>query len=240
MPHGNELFLTIPCEIDKGVDKPHPIYMGPCGYICPFCFSLYANCPTCLKHMGMFSYNGNTTCVPLMEGKVSFKVGHCLFCFPIKEFSSFKSLAHHVQNKHLKEVDILNHAVRQTGNENMLPQTSGSRGKKPRTGLPFLTFEMLTTTPKDATIVDVKYDESNQFGPSVILKVILDRKTILWTVRIKNNPNYELLTEQFGHDEESFKDKKIQLHMEKDTFSEQFFPRVSFPTPEMTKRAARG
>jgi hypothetical protein len=237
---GNELFLVIPCEVEGSKDKPKPIYMGRFGYICPFCFSHYANNPTCMKHMGMFSYNGNTTCEPLLEGTVSFSKGTCLFCFPPKDFTSFKALAHHVQTKHLKEAQLLTLAIRQNG-ENMLPQVGGGRGKKPRTGLPFLTFEMLTTTPKDATIVDVKYDETNQFGPSVVLKLVLERKTVLWTVRIKNNPNYELLTEQFGHDESEFKDKKIQLAMEKDNFSEQYFPRVSFPTVEtQTKRAARG
>jgi len=126
----------------------------------------------------------------------------------------------------------------------MLPPAGGttgnSGGRKPRTGVPFLTFDMLSTTAMEAKILNIKVDTENRFGPSVILKLALDGKIVLWTVRIKNNPNYTLLTDHFGHDENEFVGQKILLHMEKDDFSEQYFPRVSFPeTKEKEQQPAK-
>jgi hypothetical protein len=236
MPEG--LFLTIPCEVSNNKLSPRPIYMGERGYLCPFCGMPYRGYLPCAKHMGMFSYNGNTTCIVMLEGKAIFNNPPCMFCIPTKTFPNFKVLAEHVQRKHLKEAQIIKHAAKRIG-ESMLPQVGSGTGKRARTGIPFLTFEMLSTTPKNADIVDVKYDEANRFGPSVVLKLKLEGKATLWTVRIKDNPNYVILTEAFGHDEQDFKGKKIQLFMEKDNFSEQFFPRVAI-ADNAKRSAARG
>ena len=163
----------------------------------------------------------------------------CAFCD--REFHDFGPLGDHVSNEHPDVVNAAQRLVESLENqekekENMLPPAGGTTsggagaGRRPRTGIPFLTFDMLSTSTKEAKILDIKVETENRFGPSVVLKLALEGKMVLWTVRIKNNPNYSLLTEHFGHDENEFVGQKILLAMEKDDFSEQYFPRVSFPT----------
>lgn len=105
------LFLTVPCEVTGKKDGPRPIYMGKRGYLCPFCGAPYAGYLPCSKHMGMFSYNGNTTCKVLQAGEGRFIEPPCPYCTG-KVFKSFSALAGHVQRKHMKEAKQLTLAAK--------------------------------------------------------------------------------------------------------------------------------
>lgn len=124
----------------------------------------------------------------------------------------------------------------------MLPKadsdgSSQSSGTKKKGGIKYLTIEDLSRTPKEAKILAVKADADNRYGARVVLKISLDGTMMFWGVAIRKNPNYRLLTDKLGHEENDWVDARILLHNEKDEFSEQFFPRVSFPTE--TRSSAR-
>jgi hypothetical protein len=106
------LYLTVPCEVVGKKDAPRPIYMGKRGYLCPFCGAPYAGYLPCSKHMGMFSYNGNTTCKVLQAGEGRFIKPPCSFCVPEKVFPNFSALAGHVQRKHMKEAKLITLAAK--------------------------------------------------------------------------------------------------------------------------------
>jgi len=122
----------------------------------------------------------------------------------------------------------------------MLPSSKGGdsqprRGGRSANGMTYLTNEMLSTTAKAAKIIAVRADSENKYGPRVILKLALDGQTIFWGVNIKKNPNYTLLEEKFGLDENEWVDKNIQLFLAKDDFSGQYFARVQFPANEQRR-----
>ena len=119
--------------------------------------------------------------------------------------------------------------------EQMLPRPdedgSSTPARSKRAGsMRYLKNEDLSKTPKEAKIIGVKADPDNKFGAGVVLKMSLEGQTIFWTVRTKRNPNYRILTEKFGFDENDWNGNKILLFLEQDEFSDQFFPRVAFPT----------
>lgn len=118
--------LTVPCEVTGSEkDAPRPIYMGKGGYLCPFCGANYRGYLPCSKHMGMFSYNGNTTCRVLLAGEGRFIKPPCMFCVPEKTFYSFKVLAQHVQEKHQEEARIIVLAAKTAPLEDSLASFSG-------------------------------------------------------------------------------------------------------------------
>lgn len=114
----------------------------------------------------------------------------------------------------------------------MLPEADGkpealSGGKTRRKGgMEYLKAEDLSTSPREARIVAVKFDPDHNFGPSVVVKLALDGKVKFWTLRIRKNPNYQILLEAFGRDENSWVEKKVHLWNQEDEFSGQYFPRV--------------
>jgi len=114
-----------------------------------------------------------------------------------------------------------------TGSE---PQAT-SRGKK-QGGMDWLKNEDLSTNPKEAKILMVRYNKEGRFGARVEMKLAIEGKIKYWGIPPKldsNSPNYKLLTSKFGHDENDWVDQRILLMLEKEDFGEQYFVRVDFP-----------
>lgn len=161
----------------------------------------------------------------------------CWYCG--REFPDFAPLAEHVKKVHgtnafeWKKGGTRPNRAPQQG-ESMLPaytdDDSGVKGRrnKSRTGVPFLTSEDLSKSPKEGKILGVRHDPENKFGPAVLVKLALDGKAFMWTLRVKKNPNLQLLIGKFGRDENDWVGQKIRLYLELDEFSEQYFPRVQF------------
>ena len=128
--------------------------------------------------------------------------------------------------------------------ENMLPQADGnsssgnSSSRRRSGGLRYLKIEDLSKTPREAKILAVKAQEDGRFGAAVVIKLALEGNTMFWTVNVKRNPNYRLLVDKFGQEENDWAGQKILLNLEADEFSDQLFPRVGFPT-EAGKSAGR-
>lgn len=115
--------------------------------------------------------------------------------------------------------------------DEMLP-TSGSggtpKGKSRAGAMKFITNEMLSMQDQEATILGIKLDEENKFGARVILKLAFQGQTVFWGVNIKKNPNYQMMLEKFGPEENDWVNQKILLHLEKDDFTGNYFPTVAF------------
>lgn len=99
---GFNCIIVLPTAPKK--DVPRPVYVGPRGYLCPFCGEDFAGYIGCAKHMGMYSYNGNTFCKPLIEGKAEYKNPKCPHCK--NRYKSFERLAKHLQGEHSREAKI--------------------------------------------------------------------------------------------------------------------------------------
>lgn len=165
---------------------------------------------------------------------------NCAFC--PEGFSEYGRLEGHVERKHSEIGAALLRALPQLQKENeemSLPNAGnptqgkrgggGSRGGGAGGALPYLNADMLSTVPKEAIILMVRNEPSHRFGPSVVLKIKLEGKTMLWTLNISNNPNFAILLHKFGKEESEWTDKKILLVLEQDEFSEQFNIRTQFP-----------
>lgn len=121
----------------------------------------------------------------------------------------------------------------------MLPDSNGAGAQSGRRGSNAMTYlknEHLSTTPKSAKIIAVKYDGENKYGPRVVLKLAFEGQTIFWGVTIKKNPNYVALLEKFGRDENGWVSQEILLGLEQDAFTGSYFPRVTFPAKVATAR----
>jgi len=114
----------------------------------------------------------------------------------------------------------------------MLPTAEQEQTKTKRSGkgIPYITTDDLSRQPKEAKILDVRTDSENKFGPRVILKVAMDGKTWFFGVNIKKNPNYKLLLDKLGREENDWVGQKLLLNLEQDEFTENYYPRVTFPT----------
>jgi hypothetical protein len=114
-------------------------------------------------------------------------------------------------------------------NEDMIPRSdkqigddgnrsSGRKGK--RSGLRYLSADMLTNTHQMAEIVDARTQPDN-FGKDrpdvVVVKLRFKGEFILWTLRV-NNPALEELGNKFGDDESTWKGRQIELYIEEDNF----------------------
>jgi hypothetical protein len=114
-----------------------------------------------------------------------------------------------------------------TGNE-----PTGGRGNRRPGGMEWLKNEDLSTTPKEAKILMVRYNKEGRFGARVEMKLAFDSGIKYFGVPPKTdgkNENYKLLTGRFGHDENEWVDQRILLFLEQDQFSGQYFVRVDFP-----------
>lgn len=112
------------------------------------------------------------------------------------------------------------------------PQSSGRSGGSQKTSNR-LRSEDLSKEKRDAKILAVKADPDGRYGAQVIVKVAVNGGVKFWYLDIKKNPNYKLMVEKFGNDENDWVDARIQLDLEQDGFSDNWFIRVHFP--ETTK-----
>ena len=125
----------------------------------------------------------------------------------------------------------------------MLPTNGGSAPRTKRAGaLPYIKNEQLSTTPKTAKILAVKVVDG-RFGQQVLLKLAFEGGTWFLGLNTKvndngqyRNPNYKLLIDKFGPDENNWVDQSILLFLEQDDFSGQYFMRADFPTTTAAKR----
>lgn len=173
----------------------------------------------------------------------------CMFC--PRTYPDFGPLGKHVQSDHPNEVEVIRQAVNNSLRseeekvEKMLPDPSGNdkpaRGKRGGAGaLEYLKNDHLTKNPKEARILAVRVDTENMYGARVVLKLVLEGKTLFWGVNIKKNPNYQTMVAKFGKDEDDWVDKKITLFLQEDTFTGTWFPHCEFPDGEKAnKKAAR-
>lgn len=123
-----------------------------------------------------------------------------------------------------------------TGNE----AQSGTRRKA--SGMDWLKNEDLSVQSKEAKILMVRYNQEGRFGARVEMKLALDGKIKYWGVPPRlddKNPNYRILTEKFGHNENDWVDQRILLSLEKDEFTQQYFVHVDFPKPSNVKADRR-
>lgn len=111
----------------------------------------------------------------------------------------------------------------------MLP--TGDTAKSTRKGgLNWIKIDDLSTTPKEAKVLMVRYNENGQFGPSIMLKLAFDGEIRYLSMRpTKKDPRYKILLDSFGPDENNWVDQRIHLLAEKDEFSEQYQMRVALP-----------
>jgi hypothetical protein len=184
------------------------------------------------------------TAIEKIVGKIKSNY-NCAFCILVPYgFSDYFHLEGHIKRKHPEIGAALLRALPQLEKEkeDMLPNagtpqqgkrggSGGSRGGGPGGALPYLNADMLSTQPKEARILMVRNEPAHRFGPSVVLKIVLEGKTMLWTLNISNNPNFAILLHKFGKDENEWVDKRILLLLEQDEFSEQYNIRTQFPAP---------
>lgn len=115
------------------------------------------------------------------------------------------------------------------------PESAGSGGGKTQKPSNRLQTTDLSRQPREAKIVMVKSDPSGRYGAQVICKIAVNGEVKFWYLDIKKNPNYKLLVDKFGNDENDWVSEKILLGVEKDDFSDNLFVRVSFPEATKTK-----
>lgn len=95
--------------------------------------------------------------------------------------------------------------------------------------VPWLKTEHLTTEPREATILDSQYDPDASYGEQVVVKLSFGPgRNFRWGLKVgkKQNPNYDILVDQFGDDSDNWKGKKIHLALSQDSFTEQEWPTV--------------
>jgi hypothetical protein len=100
-----------------------------------------------------------------------------------------------------------------------------------------LTIADLSDNPQDARILGCLVEEQVRYEKKqsvVVVKVLLDGKTKLWTLTT-TNPNLETLTKAFGDNEQDWEGETIQLVICKPNFKGQRWPEAIVP-----KKPARG
>lgn len=125
----------------------------------------------------------------------------------------------------------------------MLPtgDNAGSRKKTAgKSGINWLSTEDLSTQPQEAKILSVFYNKNGRFGARVEMKLAFNGEIIYWGVEPKkdsNSPNYKMLLEKFGPNENDWIDQRILLYVEPHKFYEnQFYIRVDFPEKKTPAR----
>jgi hypothetical protein len=118
----------------------------------------------------------------------------------------------------------------------MLPNADSSQAASPSKKSNRLHQTDLSKTPREGKIIMVKADPNGRFGAQVICKVAVNGEIKFWYLDIKKNPNYRLLVEKFGNDENDWVNQKILLGLDLDEFSDNYFVRVSFPATEKGRK----
>jgi hypothetical protein len=122
--------------------------------------------------------------------------------------------------------------ITQLKEKQMLPNADSSQAERPSKKSNRLHTNDLTKQPREAKILMVKSDPNGRYGAQVICKLAVNGEIKFWYLDIKKNPNYRLLVDKFGNDENDWAGQKILLGLEQDEFSDNFFVRVSFPVAE--------
>lgn len=116
-----------------------------------------------------------------------------------------------------------------SGNE----QATGRKAAS-KSGIKWLSTDDLNNQPQEAKILAVNYNKDGKFGARVEMKLAFNGEICYWGVPPKKddkNPNYKLLLEKFGPNENDWIDQRILLFTEPHKFYEgQYFIRVDFPT----------
>lgn len=118
--------------------------------------------------------------------------------------------------------------------ETMLPRSSGGSSSTQQSGGRAKPSNRLTTTdlsdtPREGKILMVKADPNGKFGPQAICKIAVNGEVKFWYLDIKKNPNYTILLDKFGENENEWAGQRIMLFNEQDDFSDNWFIRVTFP-----------
>lgn len=132
------------------------------------------------------------------------------------------------------------------GNENMLPrpgqnapaQSSGQQ--RQRSGYPYLKETDLTLDKKEARIIQVRNnDEPVKDGQrrfsDIIVKIAVGGTIYLWGMKY-NNPNFTILIEAFGQNENDWAEKKCYIFLEQEEFSGRNFIRCEPQTAASKKK----
>ena len=115
------------------------------------------------------------------------------------------------------------------------PSTNKRKG-----GLNWLKLESLTSSPTEAKILMVKYNDEGTYGPRVNLKLAFKGEICFLGLRPnKKDPRYKALTDRFGLDENNWVNERIMLFAEKDEFSEGYNMSLTIPEPQRPTRGAR-
>lgn len=120
----------------------------------------------------------------------------------------------------------------------MLPSGDGTQTatKTKKGGLNWVTIDALSTAPKEAKVLMVRYQEDGAWGPRVNLKLAFNGEIAYLGMKpSKKDPRYKILVETFGQDENNWVDQRFFLVAEKDEFSESYNMRVQIPTAKKGK-----
>lgn len=129
--------------------------------------------------------------------------------------------------------------------ENMLPapssQNSSSQGRSTGKNSNRLQVADLSMDPVSAKILAVQVAEKQAKwggGTQVVIKMAIKGAIKFWYLDVAKNPNYQILVNKLGQDENEWPDTEILMGLEKDDFHEVYYPRVTFPaaTASQSKR----
>lgn len=213
------------CCHDYKPDHHRPIYKADgSGFVCPDCGAKTIRYIPMLKHMG----------------KIPNVMGFCPGSPEERERRILANTVDEVWQGYFVGTDHREDSIWETtgwflGEDEpmQLPrpgeETRKTGAQQQAGAIEYLTPDMLTTVPREAVILDVKLDLQNNFGAAVVLKLDYQGRQVLWTLRIKNNPNYSILIDKFGSDSDNWKTKHINLFLEQDSFDQRFYSRIGFP-----------
>jgi len=118
---------------------------------------------------------------------------------------------------------------RQQTNQGGSGRSSGG-GRSKRSGLAYLNNDspLLSLDKKKTKILAVKANppqEGRQNFSDVVVKLALSGESVLWGLKT-NNPNFEILTEEFGRDENDWVGKEFMIGLEEDDFDHRKWIRI--------------
>lgn len=112
------------------------------------------------------------------------------------------------------------------------PQASNS-GARRGSGVPFLSDADLSTTPREARILMVELKPKAKYGPAIHVKLAINGAIRIYSITITGqdgelSPNYKILVDKLGPEENDWIDKKFNVFLEQNKFNESYWKRISF------------
>jgi hypothetical protein len=144
----------------------------------------------------------------------------------------------HVSNSIKKITEEVKQMI-PTGNNQ--PQQSNTRTTS-RTGLPYIAeanqHTFLTTDPQTAKIIDCRVN-AEQRNP-LTLKIVVAGKQFLWGINPKN-PNWNILLEAYGNQENDWVGKQLGMYLAEDSFTGRIWPHVdpSYIAPTAARKVGK-